>query len=69
MKTTDGGFNWTVMPNLPVLSANYNTVFASDENNIYLGVASEEDQIKEELSGHLMPMLPGKLILYPELYL
>ena len=41
MKTTDGGFNWTVMPNLPVLSANYNTVFASDENNIYLGVASE----------------------------
>ncbi|HMQ68784.1 MAG TPA: YCF48-related protein [Ignavibacteria bacterium] len=41
MKTTDGGFNWNVMPDLPVLTSNYNSVYATDENNIYLGVASD----------------------------
>jgi photosystem II stability/assembly factor-like uncharacterized protein len=40
MKTTNGGLNWTVMPNLPVTNYEYNCIYAFDENNIYLGVES-----------------------------
>jgi len=41
MITTNSGLNWTEMPNLPVLTAAYDCVFAKDANNIYLGIESE----------------------------
>ena len=36
-RSTNGGLNWTSLPNVPVYS--YNCIYASDENNILLGVA------------------------------
>ncbi|HMQ70630.1 MAG TPA: hypothetical protein PKA90_16735, partial [Ignavibacteria bacterium] len=41
MKTTDGGLSWIQMPNLPIASYTYNSMYAVDENNIYLGLESE----------------------------
>jgi len=38
-KTTNGGLNWTSLPNVPVIS--YNCVYAFDENKIFLGVESD----------------------------
>ena len=40
MMTTNGGSNWTLMPNLPAVKYNYNCIYAVDANNIYLGVES-----------------------------
>ena len=38
MKTTDGGNSWAAMTNLPLENYEYNTVYAIDENNIFLGL-------------------------------
>ncbi|MBK8554169.1 MAG: hypothetical protein IPL53_25230 [Ignavibacteria bacterium] len=38
MKTTNGGLNWTLLPNLPNNGYGYNCVYAKDQNNIFLGV-------------------------------
>ncbi|HMQ69438.1 MAG TPA: YCF48-related protein, partial [Ignavibacteria bacterium] len=37
MKTTNGGFNWTLVPNLPVDPYNYLSIYVKDVNNIMLG--------------------------------
>jgi photosystem II stability/assembly factor-like uncharacterized protein len=37
LKTTNGGFNWTLVPNLPVDPYNYMSIYVKDENNIMLG--------------------------------
>ncbi len=46
MKTTDGGFSWNLLPNLPGSSYDYNCVYATDANNIMLGTASAGVQRK-----------------------
>jgi len=43
MKTTNGGLNWTLLPNLPGNSYTYNCVYAKDVNNIFLGVDYSSD--------------------------
>lgn len=37
MKTTNGGFNWTLVPNLPVDPYVYKSLYVKDENNIMMG--------------------------------
>lgn len=39
MKTTNSGLNWSIMPNLPVVSYTYKSIFAKNENEILLGVS------------------------------
>jgi len=46
MKTTDGGFNWTELPNMPGSSYEYNCIYAKDANNILLGTNSAGVQRK-----------------------
>jgi photosystem II stability/assembly factor-like uncharacterized protein len=37
MKTTNGGLNWTNVPNLPVDPFSFKSIYALDENNVFLG--------------------------------
>jgi len=46
MKTTDGGFSWAVLPNMPGSSYEYNCIYAKDANNILLGTNSAGVQRK-----------------------
>ncbi|MBV6479982.1 MAG: Ycf48-like protein [Ignavibacteria bacterium] len=41
MKTTDAGLTWTMLPNLPMNSYNFNCIYVKDENNILLGVEAD----------------------------
>jgi photosystem II stability/assembly factor-like uncharacterized protein len=46
MITTDAGFSWTELPNLPGSSYDYSCVYAKDANNILLGTNSAGVQRK-----------------------
>ena len=46
MKTTDAGFTWTELPNMPGAAYTYNCIYAKDVNNILLGTSSDGVQRK-----------------------
>lgn len=49
IKTTNGGLNWSAVPNVPVES--YNCVYAKDVNNIFLGSANSKIIFKTSNGG------------------
>ena len=46
MKTTNGGFTWSEMSNMPGATYEYNCIYAKDVNNILLGTGSQGVQRK-----------------------
>ncbi|MEZ4824246.1 MAG: YCF48-related protein [Ignavibacteria bacterium] len=40
-KTTNAGLNWTLLPNLPAGTGGYSSIYAINENNIFIGLDSE----------------------------
>ncbi|MCB0727166.1 MAG: hypothetical protein KDD00_06855 [Ignavibacteriae bacterium] len=63
MKTTNGGTNWTILPNLPVASFDYNCVNATDENNIILGADYDRIIVRTTNAGSTWKVdtLPGSM--------
>ncbi|HMR40242.1 MAG TPA: YCF48-related protein [Ignavibacteria bacterium] len=40
-KTTNAGLNWTPLPNLPVSTSDYSSIYAINENNILIGLNTD----------------------------
>ena len=61
MKTTNGGLSWNPLPNLSSFFFSYSTVFATDVNNIYLGVNHDRKVIRTSDGGNtwIEDLLPG----------
>ncbi|HMQ69436.1 MAG TPA: YCF48-related protein, partial [Ignavibacteria bacterium] len=61
MKTTNGGTNWTMLPNLQSYNFTYNCIYAKDEINIFLGVNTGRMIVRTTNAGNswTIDTLPG----------